>query len=75
MFQLMWLLDARVRGNQRFTNNAVGPGDHEEEMGSRIGVRRNNRGQTTIINNQPKILSTEEKKAVAYNLSRFVRNS
>jgi hypothetical protein len=36
---------------------------------------KNNRGQTTIINNQPKILSTEEKKAVAYNLSRFVRNS
>jgi hypothetical protein len=48
----MWLLDARVRGNQRFTNNAVGPGDHEEEMGSRIGVRRiiGDRPRLSIIN-------------------------
>ena len=47
----------------------------KKKWGPELESEKNNRGQTTIINNQPKILSTEEKKAVAYNLSRFVRNS
>ena len=35
----------------------------------------NPKGIGSFINNKPKVLSTDDKKAVAYNLSRFVRNS